>query len=77
MPYGRTPMNLIQRTKEQVRKTDRRSRNKSIQKHTSFERDGVEVRDRPQGMTRNPKEEIGHLGKLSGRDPRIKTLLDR
>ena len=77
MPYGKTPMNLVQRTKEQVRKIDGRSRSKGVQKHTSLERDGVEVRDKPQGMTRNPKEEIGSLGKLSGRDSRIRTPLDR
>ena len=77
MPYGRTPMNLVQRTKEQVRKTNRRSRNKGVQKHTSVKRDDVEMRNRPQRMTRYPKEKIGSLRKLSRRDPRIRTPLDR
>ena len=73
MPYGRTPMNLVQRTKKQMRKADRRTKRKSVQKHTSFKRDGVEMRNRPQRMTRYPKEKISSLKKLSRRDPRIKT----
>ena len=77
MPYGRTPMNFVQRTKKQMRKIDRRTRNKSVQKHTLLKRDGVEMRNRPQRMTRYPKEKIGNLRKLNRRDPRIKTSLDR
>ena len=77
MSYSRTPMKFVQRTKKQMRKIDRRTRNKSVQKHTSLKRDGVEVRNRPQRMTRYPKEKIGSLKKLSKRDPRIRTPLDR
>ena len=77
MSYDRTPINFVQRMKKQMRKADRRTRNKSIQKHTSLKRDGVEMRDRPQRMTGYPKEKIGSLSKLSGRDLRIRTLLDR
>ena len=77
MPYGRTPMNFIQRTKEQVRKTDRRTRHESIEKHTSLQKDGVEMRNRPQGMTRNSKKQICGLKKRRRRDPRIRTPLDR
>ena len=77
MSYNRIPMNFVQRTKKQIRKTDRRTRNKSIQKHTSFKRDGVEMRNRPQRMTRYPKEKIGSLRKLNRCDPRIRTALDR
>ena len=77
MSYGRTLMNFVQRTKKQMRKTDRRTRNKSVQKHTSLKRDGVEMRNRPQRMTRYPKEKIGSLSKLNRRDLRIRTLLDR
>ncbi len=77
MSYGKTPMNFIQRTKKQMMKADRRTRHETIQKHTSLKRDGVEMRNRPQGMTRYPKEKIGSLSKLSGRDPRIRTPLDR
>ena len=51
MGDSRTPMNFIQRTKKQMRKTNRHTRNKSVQKHTSLKRDGVEMRDRPQRMT--------------------------
>ena len=60
-----------------MRKTNRSTRNKGVQKHTSLTRDGVEMRNRPQRMTRYPKEKIGSLSKLSGRDLRIKTPLDR
>ena len=47
MSYDRTPMNFGQRTKEQVRKIDRRTRHESIEKHTSLQRDGVEMRNKP------------------------------
>ena len=77
MSYSRTPMNFVQRTKKQMRKTDRRTRNKGVQKHTSLKMDGVKMRDRPQRMTRYPKEKISSVRKLSRRDSRINTLLDR
>ena len=80
MSYSRTTVNFIQRMKKQIRKTDRSTRKKkkkSIQKYTSLKRDGVEIRDRPQKMTRYPKEKIGSLRKLSRRDLRISTPLDR
>ena len=51
MGDSRTPMNFVQRMKKQMRKTNRHTRNKSVQKHTSLKRDGVEMRDRPQRMT--------------------------
>ena len=77
MSYSKTPMNFIQRTKKQMKKTDRCTRNKSVQKHTSLKRDGVEMRNRPQRMTRYPKEKINSLRKFSRCDSRISTLLDR
>ena len=77
MSYDRTPMNFVQRMKKQMRKADRRTRNKSVQKQTSLKRDGVEMRNRPQRMTRYPKEKIGSLSKLSRCDLRIRILLDR
>ena len=77
MSYNRTPMNFVQRTKKQMRKTNRRTKNKIVQKHTSLKRDGVEMRDRPQRMTCYPKEKISSLRKLSRRDPKISTPLDR
>ena len=70
-------MNFVQRTKEQVRKTDGRTKHKSIEKHTSLQRDGVEMRNRPQGMTRNSKKQICGLKKHRRRDPRIRTPLNR
>ena len=73
----RTPMNFVQRMKKQMRKTDRLTKNKSVQRHTSLKRDSVEMRDRPQRMTCYPKEKIGSLRKLSRHDPRIRTPLDR
>ena len=77
MPYDRTLMNFVLRTKKQMRKTNRYTRNKSIQKHISLKRDAVKMRDRAQRMTGYPKEKIGSLSKLSGRDPRIRAPLDR
>ena len=56
MPYGKTPMNLVQITKKQMRKADRHTRHKSVQKHTSLQRDGVEMKNRPQRMTRYLKK---------------------
>ena len=66
-------MNFVQRTKKQMRKTNRHTKNKSVQKQTSLKRDGVKMRDRPQRMTGYPKEKMGSLSKLSGRDPRIRS----
>ena len=61
MSYDRTPMNFIQRTKKLMRKANRCTKNKSVQKHTSLKRDGVEMRNRPQRITRYPKEKVGSL----------------
>ena len=77
MSGRRTPINLIHRTKKQMRKTDRSISNKSIQKCTTLRRNGVQMRDRPQGMTRYSKEEIGSLSELNRSDLRIKTPSER
>ena len=77
MSNSRTPMNFVQRTKKQIRKTNRHTKNKSVQKHTLLKKDGVKMRDKPQRMTGYPKEKIGHLSKLSGRYLRIRTPLNR
>ena len=77
MPCDRTPMNFVQKMKKQMRKADRRTKHESVQKHTSLKRDGVEMRNRPQRMTRYPKKRIGSLRKRTRRDPRIRTSLDR
>ena len=73
----RTPMNFVQRTKKQMRKTDRSINNKSVQKCTSLQRNDVQMRDRPQRVTSYPKEEIGSLSELSKSDPRIRTPPER
>ena len=72
-----TPINLNQGTKKKMRKTHRGICDKGIQKHTSLSRNGVKMRDGPNGMARNPKEKIVNLGQLMRRDPRIRTPLDR
>ena len=73
----RTPINLIHKTKKQMKKTDRSISNKSIQKCTLLQRNGVQMRDRPQGMTCYPKEKIGSFNELSRSDLKIRTLSDR
>ena len=72
-----TPMNLNQGTNKKMRKTHRSVCDKGIQKGTTLDRDGMQMRDRPQRMTSNLKEKIMNLSQFSRRDPRIKTPLDR
>ena len=72
-----TLMNLNQRMNKKMRKANRRISNKGIQKCTTLQRNGVQMRDRPQRMTSNPKEKIVNLSELSSNDPRIETPLDR
>ena len=59
-----TPMNLNQGTNEKSRKNYRSICHKGIQKCTSFNRNVVQVRDGPNGMTRNPKKQVMNLGQL-------------
>ena len=70
-------MNINQRTNEKMRKANRSINNKGIQKCTTLQRNGVQMRDKPKRMTSNPKEKIVNLSKLSNSDPRIKSPLDR
>ena len=77
MSGRRTPMNFVQRMKKQMRKTNMSICNKSVQKCTSLQRNGVQMRDRPEGMTSYPKEKVVNLSKLSSGDLMIRTLLDR
>ena len=72
-----TPIHLNQRTKKKMRKTHRSICDKGIQKCTSLYRNGVQMRDGPNRMVRNPKEKIVNLGQLIRRDPRIRNPLDR
>ena len=71
-----TPMNLNQRTNKKMRKAHRSIRNKGIQIRISLQRNGVQMRDRPNGMAKNPKEKIISLGQLVRGDLRIGTPLD-
>ena len=72
-----TPMNFVQRMKKKIRKINRSIRNKSIQKCTLLQKNGVQMRDRPQEMTRYPKEKVGSLSELNKSDLRIRTPPDR
>ena len=71
-----TLMNLNQRTNEKMRKAHRSINDKRIQKCTSLYRNGMQMRDRPDGMARNSEKEIMSLGQLVRGDLRIGTLLD-
>jgi len=72
-----TPLNLYQWSNEKMRKTHRRIHYKGIQKCTSLYRNGVQARDGPDRMARNPEKEIINLGQLVRGDPRNRTPLDR
>ena len=71
-----TPMNLNQGSNEKSGKTHRSICQKGIQKCTSLNRNGVQVRDGPDGMTRNPEKQIMNLGQLMRGNPRISTPLN-
>ena len=70
------PMNLNQGLNEKSRKTHRSISHKCIQKCTSLNRNGVQVRNGPDKMTRNSKKQIMNLGKLIGGNLRISTPLN-
>ena len=74
MRLSTTPMNLNNRMNEKSRKTYRSISDESIQKCTSLSRNGMYMRNRPNAMTRNPKEQIIELSKLMCGNPRISTL---
>ena len=76
MCYRTTSMNLNQGLNEKCRKTHRSISHKGIQKYTSLNRNGVQVRDGPDRMTRNPKKQIMNLSKLMGGNSRISTQLN-
>ena len=71
-----TPINLNQRSNEKMRKTHRCIYHKGIQKHTSLDRNGVQVKDGPDGMTRNPEKQIMNLDQLMRGNSRISTPLN-
>ena len=45
-------------------------------KHKSLDRNGVQVRDGLDGMTRNPEKQIMNLGQLMSGNLRIRTPLN-
>ena len=67
-------MYLNQRTNEEGRKTHRSINHKGIQKCTSLNRNSVQMRDGPKGMTSNLEKQIVELCKLMSSDTRIGTL---
>ena len=71
-----TPMNLNQGTNEKMRKTQRSIFDKGIQKCTFFDKNGVQVRDGPDRMARNPEKQIMNLDQLMRSYPRISTPLN-
>ena len=71
-----TPMNLNLGTNKKSRKTHRSISYKDIQKCTSLNRNGVQVRDGLDGMIRNPEKQIMNLSKLMGGNPKISTPLN-
>ena len=69
-------MNLNQGTNEKSRKTHRSISYKGIQKCTSLNKNGVQVRDGPDRMTRNLEKKIMNLSELMGGNTRISTPLN-
>ena len=71
-----TPMNLNQGSNEKIRKTHRSISDKGIQKCTSLDGNGVQVRDGLDRMARNPGKQVMNLGQLMRSDQRISTPLN-
>ena len=69
-------MNLNQGSNEKMRKTHRSISDMGTQKYTSLDRNGVQVRDGPDRMARNPKKKVMNLDKLMRGNPRISTPLN-
>ena len=71
-----TPMNLNQGSNEKSRKTHRSISHKGVQKFTSLNRNGVQVWDGPDRMTRNLEKQLMNLGYHIGGNLRISTPLN-
>ena len=69
-------MNLNQGTNEKSRKAHRSISHKGIQKCTSLNRNGVQMKDRPDRMIRNLEKQIMDLSKLMRGNTRISTPLN-
>ena len=67
-------MNLNKRMNEKCREIDRSTTDESLQKRISLDGNGMSMRNRPNAMTRNPKEQVIELSKLMCGNPRISTL---
>ena len=76
MPSRTTLVNLYQGSNEKMRKTHRSICHKGIQKCTSLNRNGVQVKDGLDGMTRNPEKQVMNLGQPMRGNPRISTPLN-
>ena len=74
MRLSATPMNLNKRTNKKSRKTNRSISDESVQKRTSLNGNSVYMRNRPNVVTRNPKEQVIELSKLMCGNSRINTL---
>ena len=70
MGFSTTPINLYKKMNKKSRKTHRSISDESVQKRTSLNRNCMDMRDRPDTMTRNPKEHIIELNKLMSSNPR-------
>ena len=64
MRLNATPMNLNKRTNKKSKKTDRSISDESVQKCTSLNGNSMYMRNRPNVVTRNPKEQVIELVKL-------------
>ena len=71
-----TPMNLNLGSNEKMRKSHRSICHKGIQKCTALNRNGMQMRDGPDIMARNPEKQVMNLGQLIRNDPRISTPLN-
>ena len=71
-----TLMNLNKGSNEKSRKTPRCICHKGIQKCRSLNRNGMQVRDGPNGMTRNLEKQVMNLVQLMRGNQRISTPLN-
>ena len=73
MRFCTTPMNLNKRTNKNGRETNRSINDESVQERTSFNKNGVNMRNGPNTMTGYPKKQVIELNKLMRGNPRIST----
>ena len=73
MGFCTTPMNLNKWTDKKSRETNRIISDESIQECTSLNRNNVNMRNRPNTMTRYLKKQVIELSKLRKDNPRIST----